>query len=55
MVKSKVFRIGHLGNLNEIDLLGGLAGVEMMLKEFGVPVRLGAGLAAAQEFLTAAR
>ena len=55
VVKGKVFRIGHLGNLNEIDLLGGLAGVEMMLKEFGVPVRLGAGLAAAQEFLTAPR
>lgn len=50
-VKGKVFRIGHLGSLNELDLLGGLAGVEMMLKEFGVPVTLGAGLAAAQEFL----
>ena len=50
-VKGKVFRIGHLGSLNELDLLGGLAGVEMMLKDFGVPVELGAGLAAAQEFL----
>ena len=50
-VRGKVFRIGHLGSLNELELLGGLAGVEMMLKEFGVPVRLGAGLAAAQEYL----
>src|SRR5712691_415415 len=50
-VKGKVFRIGHLGSLNELDLLGGLAGVEMMLKDFGVPVALGAGLATAQEFL----
>jgi len=50
-VKGKVFRIGHLGNLNELDLLGGLAGVEMVLKELGVPVKLGAGLGAAQEFL----
>ncbi len=50
-VKGKVFRIGHLGSLNELDLLGGLAGVEMMLKEVGVPVKLGAGLGAAQEFL----
>ncbi|MBI2159154.1 MAG: aminotransferase class V-fold PLP-dependent enzyme [Candidatus Rokubacteria bacterium] len=50
-VKGKVFRIGHLGSLNELDLLGGLAGVEMMLKAVGVPVKLGAGLAAAQEFL----
>jgi alanine-glyoxylate transaminase/serine-glyoxylate transaminase/serine-pyruvate transaminase len=52
-VKGTVFRIGHLGSLNELELLGGLAGVEMMLKEFGVPVKLGAGLAAAQEFLVA--
>ena len=46
-----MFRIGHLGSLNELDLLGGLAGVEMMLKERGVALRLGAGLAAAQEYL----
>ena len=50
-MKGKVFRIGHLGSLNEMDLLGGLAGTEMILKEFGVPLRLGSGLAAAQEFL----
>jgi len=40
--------------LNELELLGGLAGVEMMLKEFGVAVRPGSGLAAAEEFLTGA-
>ncbi len=50
-VNGKVFRIGHLGSLNEMDLLGGLAGVEMMLTEFGVPLKLGSGLGAAQEFL----
>jgi len=50
-VKGKVFRIGHLGGVNELDLLGGLAGVEMALAELGVPVTLGAGLGAAQEFL----
>ena len=53
-VKGKVFRIGHLGSLNELELLGGLAGIEMMLKDFGVAVRLGAGLAAAEEFLLGA-
>jgi len=53
-VKGKVFRIGHLGSLNELELLGGLAGVEMALRDFGVPVRLGAGVAAAQEFLLSA-
>ena len=50
-MKGRVFRIGHLGSLNELDLLGGLAGVEMMLKDIGVPVTLGAGLAAAQDSL----
>ncbi|HET7874548.1 MAG TPA: serine--glyoxylate aminotransferase, partial [Methylomirabilota bacterium] len=50
-VKGKVFRIGHLGSLNEMELLGGLAGVEMTLKTFGVDVPLGRGLAAAEEYL----
>ena len=50
-VKGRVFRIGHLGGVNELDLLGGLAGVEMALAELGVPVTLGAGLGAAQDFL----
>ena len=53
-VKGKVFRIGHLGGVNDLDLLGGLSGVEMMLKEVGVPLTLGSGLAAAQEFLVSA-
>ncbi len=51
LVKGKVFRIGHLGSLNELELLGGLAGVEMTLKTFGVDVRPGAGLAAAESYL----
>ncbi len=50
-VKGKVFRVGHLGSLNELDLLGGLAGVELTLKSFGAPIRLGAGLAAAEQHL----
>lgn len=50
-VKGKVFRIGHLGSLNELELLGGLAGVEMTLLSFGVTVPLGEGLAAAQRYL----
>ncbi len=50
-VKGKIFRIGHLGSLNELDLLGGLAGVELTLKSFGLNLRLGAGLAAAEQYL----
>jgi alanine-glyoxylate transaminase/serine-glyoxylate transaminase/serine-pyruvate transaminase len=50
-VKGRVFRIGHLGSLNELELLGGLGGVEMTLRTFGIPVPLGAGLAAAEQYL----
>lgn len=50
-VKGKVFRIGHLGSLNELEVLGGLAGVEMTLKSFGVSLELGAGLTAAEAYL----
>lgn len=50
-VKGKLFRIGHLGSLNELELLGVLAGIEMALKSFGVKIPLGAGLAAAETYL----
>ena len=50
-VKGKLFRIGHLGSLNELELLGALAGVEMALKSFGIKIPLGAGLAAAETYL----
>jgi alanine-glyoxylate transaminase/serine-glyoxylate transaminase/serine-pyruvate transaminase len=50
-VKGTIFRIGHLGSLNEIELLGALAGVEMALKSFGVEIPVGAGLAAAENYL----
>jgi alanine-glyoxylate transaminase / serine-glyoxylate transaminase / serine-pyruvate transaminase len=50
-VKGKLFRIGHLGSINEIELLGVLGGIEMALKSFGVKLPLGAGLAAAETYL----
>jgi alanine-glyoxylate transaminase/serine-glyoxylate transaminase/serine-pyruvate transaminase len=50
-VKGKIIRIGHLGSLNELELLGALAGVEMTLTSFGVAIPLGAGLAAAETYL----
>jgi alanine-glyoxylate transaminase/serine-glyoxylate transaminase/serine-pyruvate transaminase len=37
----KVFRIGHLGDLNDLTLMGTLAGVEMGLALAGVPHRAG--------------
>jgi alanine-glyoxylate transaminase/serine-glyoxylate transaminase/serine-pyruvate transaminase len=46
----KVFRIGHVGDINELMVLGALAGVEMALNDIGVPVTLGTGVAAAQKW-----
>jgi alanine-glyoxylate transaminase / serine-glyoxylate transaminase / serine-pyruvate transaminase len=50
-VADKVFRIGHLGDFNDLTLLGTLAGVEMGLEIAGVPHRKG-GVAAAMACLT---
>lgn len=50
-VKGKIFRIGHLGSLNELELLAALAGVELTLTTFGVELPLGAGLTAAEGYL----
>ena len=52
-VKGKLFRIGHLGSLNELEVLGTLGGIEMALAELGVGVTLGSGVAAAQDALLA--
>jgi alanine-glyoxylate transaminase/serine-glyoxylate transaminase/serine-pyruvate transaminase len=46
----KVFRIGHLGDLNDLTLLGALAGVEMSLGAAGVAHREG-GVQAAMSHL----
>lgn len=46
----KLFRIGHLGDLNELMLLGGLAGAEMAMRDVGIAVAPGTGVAAAQEY-----
>lgn len=49
----KVFRIGHLGDTNDLTILGTLAGVEMTLKLAGVPHKAG-GVAAAMAYLSSA-
>ncbi|HMN80893.1 MAG TPA: aminotransferase class V-fold PLP-dependent enzyme [Burkholderiaceae bacterium] len=51
-VAKRVFRIGHLGDFNDLMLAGTLAGVEMALKVAGVPGRSG-GVQAALEYLAA--
>ncbi len=49
-LKSKVFRIGHLGDFNELMLMGTLSGVEMGMEMAGVPYNPG-GVQAAMQFL----
>jgi alanine-glyoxylate transaminase/serine-glyoxylate transaminase/serine-pyruvate transaminase len=50
-VKGKVFRIGHMGDLNDLTLAGTLSGVEMGLKQSGIPFKKG-GIMAALDFLS---
>jgi len=51
----KLFRIGHLGDLNELMLLGAIAGAEMAMRDVGIDVETGSGLAAAQEYFRGAQ
>jgi len=50
-LKGKVFRLAHLGIIDELDILGTLAGIELVLDELGHPVQLGAAVTAAQKVL----
>ena len=52
-LKGKVFRIGHLGDFNDLTLLGTLAGVEMGLELAGVPAKK-EGVRAAMQYLVEA-
>jgi alanine-glyoxylate transaminase/serine-glyoxylate transaminase/serine-pyruvate transaminase len=49
-VAGKVFRIGHLGDLNELSLVGALGGVEMAMLDSGIKIQPGSGVAAACEY-----
>ncbi|MEX2525961.1 MAG: aminotransferase class V-fold PLP-dependent enzyme [Gammaproteobacteria bacterium] len=50
-IAGKAFRIGHLGDLNEMMVLTPLNGAEMSMKDLGIDIELGSGVAAAQEYL----
>ena len=51
-LKGKVFRIGHLGAYDELDIIRGLAALEMTLETMGYPVKGGAAVAAAEGVFT---
>src|SRR5215467_6644165 len=50
---SKNFRIGHLGDTNDLTILGALAGTEMALTLAGVPIKKG-GVQAAMDYIVSA-
>ncbi|SRR5579884_272272 len=52
-LKGRVVRVGHLGALNELEVLATLGGTELALRDCGVPLTLGAGVAAAQRLFAA--
>jgi aspartate aminotransferase-like enzyme len=49
-MKGRIFRIAHLGYFDIVDLFAVIAELEVILDAHGVPVKLGAGVAAVQEF-----
>jgi alanine-glyoxylate transaminase/serine-glyoxylate transaminase/serine-pyruvate transaminase len=49
-VAGKVFRIGHLGDCNELMLMSAIGGAELAMIDCGLPIEPGSGIAAAQRF-----
>jgi alanine-glyoxylate transaminase/serine-glyoxylate transaminase/serine-pyruvate transaminase len=47
-LNGQAFRIGHLGSLNELEVLGTLGGIELAFNDLGIEVEMGSGLLAAQ-------
>ena len=52
VLNGKVFRIGHLGWLNETMVLQALGGVELAMRKVGVAFEAGSGVGAAIDFYT---
>jgi aspartate aminotransferase-like enzyme len=50
-LKGKIFRVSHMGYMDRFDVITALAAIEMVLKGLGHPVKLGSGVAKAQELL----
>jgi alanine-glyoxylate transaminase/serine-glyoxylate transaminase/serine-pyruvate transaminase len=46
----KAFRIGHVGDMNDVSMLGAIAGVEMALLDNGFDIKAGSGVGAAIEY-----
>ena len=48
-MKGKIWRIAHLGAIAPLDILVAFSALELAFKKFGYPVKLGSGVAAAEE------
>ena len=48
-VVGKVFQIGHLGSMTDVIALSGIATAEMTMLDLGLSIKLGSGIAAAQQ------
>ena len=50
-LKGKIFRIGHLGYVDGLDLLSGISALEITLNRLGWPIETGAGVRAAEQVI----
>ncbi|MDX2039064.1 MAG: alanine--glyoxylate aminotransferase family protein [Isosphaeraceae bacterium] len=48
-LKGKIVRVGHMGYMDELDVISGLAALEMVLAEIGLEVEPGRAVTAAQQ------
>ena len=54
-LNGQAFRIGHLGSLNELEVMGTLGGIELAFNDLGIDVEMGSGLLAAQRSFSGSR
>ena len=47
----RIFRIGHMGDVDEFDMITVVAALELALAELGYPAKIGEGTRAATEVL----
>lgn len=48
-LEGKIFRIAHMGYVDKLDIVACISALELVLKELGVDMKLGAGVQAAEE------
>jgi serine---pyruvate transaminase len=53
-LKGRIFRMAHMGMVDELDVISSLAAIELVLAEMGQNVKLGASVAAASRVFSAA-